>query len=291
MERLRSRVVIDGLILPEGIRWSQGKIWFSDILDFKVWTYDPKTAHRQVVAQPTDRPSGLGFLPDGRLLIATMGERKLLRLDPDGLALVADLSAACKSMNDMVVDVQGRAYLDANASGMDSMDVGGGIILVEPNGDHRFVAEDIGTPNGLAITGDGKTLVASDVFDHKILAFDIAPDGGLSNRRVFADLGGDSPDGLCLDAEGAAWVGLPFQGRFRRLKEGGQVTHEIAYDDRWAVAPVLGGEDRRSLYLCTVQVTLEHMIKLMRDPKDARALCKGWIEVVDGAPSPGAGRP
>jgi sugar lactone lactonase YvrE len=154
MKTLQSRVIIDGLMYPEGIRWYQGKVWFSDILDFKVHAYDPECRSDEVVVQTPDRPSGLGFLPDGRLLIATMGERKLLRLDREGLTTVADLAELCIGMNDMVVDGRGRAYLDASF-GKDQ----GGLILVEPNGDHRIVAEGMKMPNGLAVTGDGRTLV------------------------------------------------------------------------------------------------------------------------------------
>jgi sugar lactone lactonase YvrE len=166
-----------------------------------------------------------------------------------------------------------------------------GIIMVEPSGVYRIVAYDMKGPNGLAITADGKTLVANDLQANNILAFEIAADGSLANRRIFADLGSDSPDGLCLDAEGAVWVGLPFQGKFRRIKEGGEVTHEITYENKWGIAPVLGGADRRTLFLCTAEVTLEKIVKLMQDQRDARKECRGWIEVVEGIEVPGAGWP
>ena len=286
MQTLRSRIIVDGLIFPEGIRWHQDQVWFSDILDFKVYRHDPRTGRTEIVAKTTDRPSGLGFLPDGRLLIASMAERALLRLDPEGLTLAADLTATCTLLNDMVVDAHGRAYLDAHFP-----DDRGGLVLVEPNGSYRIVADDMKTPNGLAITADGQTLIVADLFANRIVAFDIVTNGNLTNQRVFAELGDRAPDGLCLDAEGAAWVGLPFQGKFQRIKQGGEVTHEIPCPKKWGIAPVLGGPDRRTLFLCTAEVELEKIIALMQDPQHARRDCKGWIETVEGIEIPGAGWP
>jgi sugar lactone lactonase YvrE len=289
MQNLRSDVVVDGLIYPEGIRWQAGRVWFSDILDRKVLAYDPETRRTEVVVETPDRPSGLGFLPDGRLLIVAMGERKLLRLDPDGLAVAADLSGLALRLNDMVVDGQGRAWLDAALAEDGS---NGGLILVEPGGGARVVAEGLREPNGLAVTADGRTLVVNELMGCRIYAFDIGADGSLTNRRVFADLGDASPDGLCLDAEGAAWVGQPFQNRVRRIREGGEVTHEIACGEgRWGIAPVLGGPDRRSLYICTAEVTLDTIVRLLHDGGEARRECRGWIEAVADVDVPGAGWP
>jgi sugar lactone lactonase YvrE len=289
MERLSSRVVVDALIYPEGIRWHGGKVWFSDILDRKVYAYDPVAGQAEVVAQTADLPSGLGFLPDGRLLIATMRERKLLRLDPEGLAVAADLSPLSARLNDMVVDSHGRAWLDA-AFAEDGSN--GGLIMVEPDGRARPVAEGLCEPNGVAISADGETLVVNDFIGCRIHAYDVQSDGRLAGHRVFADLGEDAPDGVCLDAEGAAWVGQPCQSRLRRILEGGEVTHEIAYEaGKWAIAPVLGGPDRRTLYLCTAEVEMEALIRLLDDPSDARRDCRGWIEAVDGIATPGAGLP
>jgi sugar lactone lactonase YvrE len=288
MEKLQPRIVVEGIVYPEGIRWRDGRVWFSDILDSKVYSHDPQTGRTEVVAELPDRPSGLGFLPDGRLLIATMGERRLLRLDPEGPSLVADLSADCGIVNDMVTDARGRSYLDAHF--VDEAE-GGGIMLVEPDGAHRVVAADMNTPNGLAITADGRTLVVNDLFANRIYAFEITEEGSLANRRIFADLGDCSPDGLCLDSAGGAWVGLPFEGKFQRIEEGGRVTHEIDCAGRWGIAPVLGGPDRGTLFLATAEVTLEAMPRLIKDPTNARKECRGWIEAVDDPPAPGAGSP
>lgn len=288
METLHSKVVADGLIYPEGIRWHRGLIWFSDILDQKVCALDPETLQMDVVTQTEDRPSGLGFLPDGRLLIATMHERKLLRLDADGLKTVAELKSVGALLNDMVVDPTGRAYMDCYFAGGEPH---GAILLVEPDGAYRIVADDLRMPNGLAITDDGKILIASEFKGNRIVEFDITADGGLTNRRSFAELGSASPDGLCLDAEGAVWVGLPFQNRFQRIKEGGEVTHEIVYENKWGIAPVLGGTGRRTLFLCTSDVTPDKFGRLMRQPHTARGECNGWIEAVAGIAVPGVGWP
>jgi sugar lactone lactonase YvrE len=287
MKQLHSRVLFEGLIYPEGVRWSQGRIWCSDVLDRKVYAFEPETLRTEVVVRVDDLPSGLGFLPDGRLLIVTMNERKLLRLDPDGLSVAADLSGICKRLNDMVVGPDGRAYLDAHFESAAKA----GLILVDPSGDCRIVATNLTAPNGLAITANGQALVVNDLLAGRIWAFDIALDGSLERQRVFADLDGRSPDGLCLDAEGAAWVGLPFEGKFVRIREGGDITHEIVLQDRWGIAPVLGGGDRRSLYLCTAEVTLDRLVRFMDEPGDARSDCRGWIETVGEVEFPGAGWP
>jgi sugar lactone lactonase YvrE len=289
MKTLQSKVVVDGIVYPEGIRWNQGKIWFSDILDRKVMTYDPQTGQTAVVLEPEDLPSGLGFLPDGRLLVVTMRKRQLLRLEPDGaLTVVADMAHLGEILNDMVVDPQGRAYVDCHFANHDD---GGGIILAEPGGACRIVAKDMNAPNGMAITPDGKTLIANDLLANSLVAFDIAADGSLENRRVHRSLGGDSPDGICLDAEGGAWVGLPFQNRFRRIGANGAYTHEIECPSKWGTAPALGGPDRKTLYLCVARVKMEDMAALLQDPTDARARCQGWIEVVEGIEASGVGWP
>lgn len=279
--------MIDGLIYPEGIRWWRGQVWWSDVLDRKVYAYDPDADRLEVVAQFDDLPSGLGFLPDGRLLIATMNERRLLRLESAGISVAADLSGICQRLNDMVVGPNGVAYLDAHFEGSHS----GGLIRVEPDGKYRVVASGLQAPNGLAITVDGQTLVANDLHAGCIWAFDIAPDGDLCGQRVFADLGGRSPDGLCLDAEGAAWVGLPFEHRFVRVQEGGNITDEILLQDRWGIAPVLGGSPRQTLFLCTAKVEFDHLVQLMKGKGSASMQCRGWIETVDISGPPGSGWP
>lgn len=288
MKTLQSRIVVDGIIYGEGIRWHRDRLWFSDMHDNKVYNHDPATGRTEVVVETDDMPSGLGFLPDGTLLIVLARSRRLARLDPDGLHTVADMSSVSAMINDMVVAPGGRAYIDSHfALGEE----GGGLILVEPDGSYRTVAEDMKAPNGLAITPDGKTLFVNDLLGYCLLAFDIAPDGSLENRRVFADLGDRSPDGLCLDEAGGAWVGLPFQSKFVRIGPDGNVTHEILCENKWGVAPVLGGPGRRTLYLCTARVALEDMVEMMKDSRHAIGRCQGWIEAVEGIEVAGAGWP
>ena len=300
MKQLRSKVVVDGLIFPEGIRWAQGKIWFSDILDFTVYAYDPRTGATAVVVETPLRPSGLGFTPDGRLLIAAW-ERTLYRLDPDGLTVVAEFGDICSQTNDMVVDGAGRAYIDYylgnpvsdHAAGQRK----GGLLAVEPGGETRIVADGLRAPNGMGVTADGATLLVNDT--DTIFAFDVKPNGDLANRRVFAPVGGD---GLCLDVEGAAWVGGRTPGgerAFVRVLEGGEVTHAVPAPGcgMHAIAPVLGAPDRRTLYGCVHHWDLDGLLALVGDidaPRkaaNAREVSQGWIYAAEGIEVPGGGWP
>ena len=287
METLKSSVLLDGLVFPEGPRWRGGKLCFSDIHACKVMTVDLE-GQSEVVASVPQHPSGLGFLPDGRLLVVSVLDRLLLRLDPDGLHTHADLKTAdCILPNDMVVDGDGRAYIDDDAFEISAGPPRpGNVILVTPDGDARVVAEGLSYPNGMVITPDGKTLIVAETIGRCLTAFDIAPDGSLSGRRPFADLaagaiGGAHPDGICLDAEGAVWVASPPTGEFLRVRQGGDITHRIPVPGKWAVACMLGGEDRRTLFLCTAKTTLQDL----RQDKST-----GWIETVR-VEVPGAGLP
>jgi sugar lactone lactonase YvrE len=290
----RSRVVLDGLGFPEGPRYRDGRLWFSDIFDFTVNAWEPQTGRKTVLASLDDKPSGLGFLPDGTLLIVTIDRMQLLRLDAGGPRLVADLRAICGErhhLNDMVVDGLGRAYI----GGIDKAKRASKILLVEPDGTVRIAAEHLAAPNGMAISADGATFVTADNGAHAIVALDIVAGGTLVRPRTFAQLD-TFPDGLCLDAAGAAWVGLPFAGEFRRIEPGGTVTERVAVDaGRVAVAPMLGGPERRTLYLCTARkLPLEEHHRIMDHPArlpDALELSRGAIEAVDGVAVPGAGWP
>ncbi len=257
MRTLTAAPLLKGIVFPEGPRWRDGKLWFSDIWGNKVMTVD-EGGHAHVVAE-LERPSGLGFLPDGRLLIATMGGRELLRLDPDGLKRVADLKPfAQQGLNDMVVDGKGRAYVDAYNPG-DGLPRGS-VVLVTPDGTAREAAAGLAAPNGLAITPDGKTLIVAQMGANELTAFTVQSDGSLSDRRAFAKLDG-KPDGICLDAEGAVWVGQYEEARFIRVREGGEVTHRIPVPGSWTVAPMLGGRDRKTLFLCASVTTTEDLVR------------------------------
>lgn len=257
MIEIKSTQLADGLVFGEGPRWRDRMLWFSDIYGGRVMTVDER-GRKEVVAEVPQRPSGLGWLPDGRLLIASMGDRLLLRLDPDGLKTHADLSHLARGINDMVVDGQGRAYVD----GTDDVMQPGKIILVTPDGRSRVAAEGFEAPNGCVITPDGKTFVLAEVRGRRLTAFDILPDGSLANRRVWADFSKTTrsvPDGICLDAEGCIWIGSFTKGEFLRVRPGGEITHRVATPGRWSVAPMLGGRDRRTLFMMTAITTMQDL--------------------------------
>ena len=299
MKEPQARTVLDGLVFPEGIRWHAGLIWFSDILDFKVWTYDPRTGTGVVFAELPVRPSGLGFTPAGDLLVAAW-ERELIRLGPDGPQTVARLDTFGAQLNDMVVDRGGRAYIDYYAGDpIKDTFAGtrkGGLLAVEPDGTARIVDDAMTAPNGMAITPDGKALLVND--HGRIWKYDIRPDGDLANRREFAPLAGD---GLCLDAEGAVWIGASSGGSpaFTRVVEGGDVTHRVrvAGENIHTIAPVLGGPDRRTLYGTVSRWRLADLLDAIGDivvPRRAPGLrdrVKGWIVMAEGIEAPGAGIP
>ena len=278
---LRPEILVDGLRFPEGPRWRDGRLWFSDMHAQQVLAVDLDGRTETIATVPQD-PSGLGWLPDGRLLVVSMRDRKLLRLDPTGLVEVADLSAvATHFCNDMVVDAQGRAYVgnfgfDLHAG---EAPVGTNLALVSPDGEVRIAAENLRFPNGTVITPDGRTLIVGETFGGCLTAFDIADDGSLGGRRLWAQLQGAVPDGICLDAEGAIWVASPVGGAVLRLREGGEVLDRIEVEYE-AFACMLGGPERRTLFLCTAAES---------NPAHTE-IRKGRIEYVE-VDTPGAGLP
>lgn len=281
MARILSRLA-GGFAFLEGPRWHDGKLWVSDMHDDRVLAVDPSGGYDVVVEVP-GRPSGLGWLPDGRLLVVSMTDRRLLRLDATGLAEVADLSGvATFHCNDMVVDAAGRAYVGNFGS---DFEAGGlprpaALALVSPDGAVRRVAEDLAFPNGAVITPDGRTLIVAESFAARLTAFTIAPDGSLAHRRVWAELDGAGPDGICLDAEGAVWVAAPLAKQLLRVREGGAVLERIATGDH-AIACILGGPARRTLF---VLVSSSFNRDTCRERRDAR------IETTE-VEVPGAGWP
>jgi sugar lactone lactonase YvrE len=275
-------VLLEGLAFPEGPRWRDGKLWFSDMHSQRVMTVDPDGRTETVVEVAND-PSGLGWLPDGRLLVVSMRDRKLLRLDPGGLVEVADLGhIATWHCNDMVVDTHGRAYIGnfgADLEGDGDM-IPAAIARVDPDGSVRVAADDLMFPNGTVITPDGKTLIVGESYASRMTAFDIADDGSLHNRRTWAQFETAVPDGCCLDAEGAVWVASPLSSEVLRVHEGGRISRRIELDSL-GIACMLGGEDRRTLYVLTASTVLPHEAKERRD---------GRIETIR-VEVPGAGLP
>jgi sugar lactone lactonase YvrE len=246
------KVLLENLAFPEGPRWHDGKLYLSDMHAHQVLsvTLDGKSA---VVAEVAAWPSGLGWLPDGRLLIVSMTDRKLLRQDADGLKVHADLSKlASFHCNDMVTDGAGRSYVGNFGYDllMGAPQKPAEIVLVEPDGHARVAATGLNFPNGTVVTADGRTLVVGESMGHRLTAFSVAADGSLSNRRVWAELGEAVPDGIALDAEGAIWVASPFTRELLRVREGGEIAERHQFE-AMPIACALGGPGRRTLFVLT----------------------------------------
>ena len=223
-------------------------------------------------------------MPDGRLLIVSMTDRRLLRLDGQALTEVADLSSLAPfHCNDMVVDARGRAYIGNFGFDFAAKQTPRTthLILVQPDGQARVVADDLHFPNGAVITPDGRTLIIGESYASSLTAFDIADDGSLSGRRVWATLNNATPDGISLDAEGAIWLASPTSREVLRVRQGGEVTHRIATPGQ-AVACMLGGPDRCTLFVLTT--------KVMATPEQSLQSLIGAIHTL-AVTVPGAGWP
>jgi sugar lactone lactonase YvrE len=233
----------NGFCFGEGPRWFEGLLWFSDMLGEAVHTVN---LHGDVtkLALPGHAPSGLGFRPDGSLLIASTENRQVLRYDGETVTTLTDLSDLVPAnLGDMVVDKAGRAYVGSQAY------EGGVIVRVDPDDTTTVVATDLDFPNGTVITPDGRTLIVAESIGRRLTAFTIEADGSLSGRRVFADGLDGPPDGICLDAEGGVWTSMTLAHRFDRIVDGGEVTDRIDIGDRMAIACMLGGPERRTLFM------------------------------------------
>jgi sugar lactone lactonase YvrE len=235
-----------GFCFGEGPRWFEGLLWFSDMLGEAVHTVDPRGS-LTTLPLPGHAPSGLGFRPDGSLLIVSTENRQLLRYDGETVTTIADLSdVAPADLGDMVVDHLGRAYIGSQAFH------GGVIVRVDPDNSVRVVAHDLDFPNGMAITPDHKTLIVAESIGRRLSAFSIGDDGRLVDRRVFADGLDGPPDGVSLDADGGVWTSMTLAHQFERIVErgpNGHVTHRIDIGDRAAIACMLGGSTRRTLFM------------------------------------------
>ncbi len=260
----KTEVLIEGLTFTEGPRWHDGRLYFSDFFTHRVLAVDTEGNMETIVETP-QQPSGLGWSPDGSMLIVSMNDQKLLSFSNGELSEVADLSQlATHFCNDMVVDKKGNAYV-----GNFGFDLHGGesikptnIILVRPGEEPCVVAENVFFPNGTVITPDDKTLIVGETFASCLTAFDINEDGSLSNRRVWADLRlieegyNPVPDGICLDAEGAIWVASPSTNDVIRVQEGGALLDKVEVD-RGAFACMLGGENGNTLFISTANDSTE----------------------------------
>ncbi|MQA13044.1 MAG: gluconolactonase [Pseudonocardiaceae bacterium] len=276
-------VVASGFSFLEGPRWHDGRLWVSDFYTHRVVAVSAQ-GEVETVAEVPQQPSGLGWLPDGRMLAVSMRDRRLLRREDSGrLVEHADLSQlASWHLNDMVVDAAGRAYV-----GNFGFDLMGGapmrpanIVRVDPDSTATVVAEDMLFPNGMAITPDGATLIAAESFGQRLTAFDVDGDGSLRNRREWARFGAVPetddlnealagitlvPDGMCLDTEGAVWVADAIGHRVVRVRDG-EIVDEVSAGDLGVFACMLGGDDGRTLFLCTAPSFAEHE---RRDTREA----------------------
>jgi sugar lactone lactonase YvrE len=250
-----ARVLARGLVFGESPRWHAGRLWFVDFGAQEVGAVDLQ-GNRLLSERMPSMPMGLGFLPDGPLLIVAVREARLLRREPDGsLATYADLSVLSnKPWGELVVDGRGNAYVgNLGFEFPGGQFVPGSIALVTPDGTLRQVADAVAFPNGMAVTPDNSTLILAESYGHRLTAFDIAADGSLANRRVWADLGEAAfPDGICLDAEGAVWYADVPGKHCVRVREGGEVLQTVEFD-RGCFACVLGGEAGATLFVMAAE--------------------------------------
>jgi len=286
------RTIVDGLWFAEGPRWFGDRLWFSDMHGHRVMSTDLEGDPRTEAELLDDEPSGLGWLPDGRLLIVAMETQQLRRRETDGSVVVhADLSSVARgSLNDMIVASDGVAYIGdmGNRIQEGGERQPGQTIAVRSDGSWFVAADDLESPNGHILTPDEHVVLIAESAASRISAFDRADDGTLFNRRVYAELqpspNGPSfapPDGICLDSEGAVWVADPIGARVFRVLPGGRTTEEHRFDGLIPVACVLGGADRRTLFICAAS-------DWRRD--EVRKAPTGVIVAIDVV-HPGVGRP
>lgn len=256
--------VHEGIYFGEGPRWHDGRLWYSDFFGRRVHALAPD-GRDEVIVRLDAQPSGLGWLPDGQLLIVSMTDHMILRLAHDGQVTPhADVSKFARHRsNDMLVDQAGRAYVgnfgfNPEAGPPGNSPVATSLTRADPDGSVVRAAPDLMFPNGMAITPDGTTMIVAETYGARLTAFDVAPDGQLSGRRVWADLHGTGvyPDGICLDADGAVWVAAAAQPLCVRVRDGGEILEQARFTQN-CFACELGGQDRRTLYALTAPTSVE----------------------------------
>ncbi|MBD3729522.1 MAG: SMP-30/gluconolactonase/LRE family protein [Sphingomonadales bacterium] len=279
------RTLATGLYFGEGPRWHDGRLWFSDFHARTVSSLGMDGTVR-VELELDDWPSGLGWMPDGSLLVVKMHAREVWRRWPDGrFALHADIRAHTAHLaNDMVVDGQGRAYVGNFGFDLDGELVARGpeavladhptanIACIAPDGSVSVAAEGMSFPNGMVITPDGKTLIAGETLGGRLTAFDLAADGTLSNRRIWAQTWPHIPDGICLDAEGAVWIADPLAPQCVRIAQGGEVLEVVETGGLNCFACMLGGEDGRDLFMMLAPTSVAEIAK--REPLGTIAVAR-----------------
>ena len=291
---MSTTILRDGLFFGEGPRWHEGRLWYSDFYDHAVHAIDIDGNDERIV-EVESQPSGLGWLPNGDLLITSMLDRKLMRWDGSALTVHADLGNHFTwHANDLLVDQQGRAYIgnfgfdfevfldEQGIEGLfaDPDSLTTVMCRVDPDGTINVASAGLIFPNGMVITPDGKTMIVAETLALRLTAFDIAPDGSLSNRRVWADLSAHmaAPDGICLDAEGAVWIANALAPRLMRIGEGGVVLDDVETTMN-TYACMLGGPEGKHLFAMTAPTS---------DSRHAPLAPNGAIEVVQvGVPHAG----
>jgi sugar lactone lactonase YvrE len=277
------QTLMTDIMFGESPRWHGDRLWFADWGAQELIAVDLE-GNSEVIVRIPSFPFCIDWLPDGRLLIVSARDRLLLRREPDGsLVTHTDLSnLSDHPWNDIVVDGRGNAYIGNIGFDFLGGEFAPGILaLVTPDGSARQVADDVAFPNGLVVTPDNSTLILAESYGNRLTAFDIAADGSLSNQRVWADLDGGVPDGICLDAEGAVWYGDVPNKRCVRVREGGEVLQTIDLD-RGCFACMLGGVDRRTLFMVA-----QEWGGMESTAEEART---GQV-LTAPAPAPGAGWP
>jgi len=274
-------ILIDGLYFGEGPRWHNGRLWFSDFYAHAIKSID-ESGQLRTELELDDQPSGLGWLPDGRLLVVAMKERAVKRLDSTGLVLHADISHLTAHLcNDMVVDAQGSAWVgnfgfdldaDLKARGLAVLSDHPvtNLVRVDPNGSVHLAASDMHFPNGSVITPDGSTLIVAETLAGCLTAFTINADKALSNRRVWAALPGVAPDGICLDENNQVWVANAIGPEVVLVAEGGGIVERVATSQP-CYACMLGGGDGKTLFALTAAGS---------DAQHACAATTGKVETV-----------
>jgi sugar lactone lactonase YvrE len=276
---------MSGVVFGEQPRWHDGRLWFSDWGRREVIALD-LDGRSEVIQRVPSFPCCVDWLPDGRMLVVSGSEGRLLRRESDGsLALHADLATASTppAGNELVVD--GRGHIYVNGGGFNLMAgepfAPGVVVLVNAEGSAHVVARDLAFPNGMLVTGDGRTLIIAESYAKRLTAFDISEDGTLSNRRVWADLVNGVPDSICFDSEGSVWYADVPNKRCVRVREGGHVLQAIDLD-RGCFACALGGPDRMTLFMITME---------WKGPAGMFATPPTGQVLVTRAPAPGVGWP
>jgi sugar lactone lactonase YvrE len=261
MTSIKPRTVLDGGRYYEGPRWHAGRLWFVDCMARTLLSLAPSGECEQHAKSDDDTPCGLGILPDGRLIVLTMFRKRLFAYSDGKLSLYADLSdIATGTIDDMIVDGLGRAWvgdLGFNLPPPEGRGAVGRIILVMPDGAARVVADGLRFPNGIAVSADNDRLVVAEMDGACLADYDIEADGGLTLRGRFGQM--KSPDGICLDREGAVWVAAFMEDAFIRLDRSGNELRRVEVPGRRALACVLGGPERRTLYCLSAATSYEEL--------------------------------